>query len=365
MQTYRIPLVPGPTIVPQAVREAYLVDYGSADIEPEYAELYARLQIKLQQILGTRNQLAIMSGEGMLALWGALKSCIRPGDRVLAVSTGVFGAGVGDMARQIGADVQTVDFAFNTTADPQRVSEAIRAFRPKMVTAIHCETPSGTLNPIAEIGGLVRAFDVPLFYVDAVASAGGAPLRADDWGIDLCLTGSQKCLSALPDMSVVSISERAWQAIDEVDYAGYDALKPWRTALADRWFPYTPAWQNTAALDVACRLLLEEGLEPAIARHDLVAAYCRQRIRGMGLDLFSPSESDCSPTVTAVRVPERMGWPALDQALRARGMVVGGSLGPLANTVFRIGHMGAQANMALLRLGMDTLEEVWTTALSR
>jgi len=209
METYAIPLVPGPTTAPQAVREAYLTDYGSADLEPEYAGLYTRLQIRLQQIFGTGNQLAIMTGEGMLALWGALKSCLRPGERVLAVSTGVFGAGAGDMARQIGAEVETVHFAFNATADPGRVEEAIRSFRPKLVTAIHCETPSGTLNPVAEIGGLVRAYGVPLFYVDAVASAGGAPLRVDDWGIDLCLAGSQKCHSALPDMSIVSVSQRA------------------------------------------------------------------------------------------------------------------------------------------------------------
>jgi aspartate aminotransferase-like enzyme len=358
METYAIPLVPGPTTVPQAVREAYLTDYGSADLEPEYAGLYTCLQIRLQQILGTGNQLAIMTGEGMLALCGALKSCLRPGERVLAVSTGAFGAGVCDMARQIGAEVETVHFAFNATGDPGRVEEAIRSFRPNLVTAIHCETPSGTLNPVAEIGGLVRAYGVPLFYVDAVASAGGAPLRVDDWGIDLCLAGSQKCLTAFPDMSIVSVSQRAWQIIDEVDYAGYDALKPWRTALADRWFPYTPAWQSTAALDVACRLVLEEGLEAVIGRHALVAAHCRQRLRALGLDLLPASDHDCSPTVTAVRVPERIGWPALDRALRARGLAVGSSLGPLAGSVFRIGHMGAQASLALVDRGLEVLQDV-------
>jgi aspartate aminotransferase-like enzyme len=124
------------------------------------------------------------------------------------------------------------------------------------------------------------------------------------------------------------VSQRAWQIIDEVDYAGYDALKPWRTALADRWFPYTPAWQSTAALDVACRLVLEEGLEAVIGRHAVVAAHCRQRPRALGLDLLPASDHDCSPTVTAVRVPERIGWPALDRALRARGLAVGGLLGP-------------------------------------
>ena len=127
------------------------------------------------------------------------------------------------------------------------------------------------MNPIAEIGGLVRANDVPLYYVDAVASAGGAPVQADDCHIDLCLAGSQKCLSAPPDMAIVAVSERAWQIAEAVDYVGYDALLPWRTALDDRWFPYTPSWHDTAALDAACDLLLAEGFEEAFGRHIDVA----------------------------------------------------------------------------------------------
>ncbi|OUC07535.1 aminotransferase, partial [Litorilinea aerophila] len=93
MQRYDIPLVPGPVSVPEAVRAAYQVDYGSADLEDEFFELYRACEEGLRQILATGNQIAILSGEGMLALWGALKSVVRPGDRVLAVATGVFGYG--------------------------------------------------------------------------------------------------------------------------------------------------------------------------------------------------------------------------------------------------------------------------------
>src|SRR5512135_1771801 len=159
MQIYQIPLVPGPTPVPPQVRAAYQIDYGSADLEPEYLKLYADTQSQLQAIMGTANQMALFSGEGMVALWGALKSCLRPGDRVLAVATGVFGYGIGDMARQVGAEVQTVGFDYDATADPDRVEQAIRAFRPRMVTAVHCETPSGTLNPIDAIGALAKKYD--------------------------------------------------------------------------------------------------------------------------------------------------------------------------------------------------------------
>ncbi|NIP60425.1 MAG: aminotransferase class V-fold PLP-dependent enzyme [Gemmatimonadetes bacterium] len=358
MLTYDIPLVPGPTRVPESVRRAYLTDYGSADLEPEYARLYREVQDRLRTILGTHARIAIMTGEGMIALWGALKSCIRPGDRVLAVSTGVFGHGIGEMAAGIGAEVRWVEFGYDDVADPGPVEEAIRGFDPKMVTAVHCETPSGTLNPVGPIGELVRRHGVPLYYVDAVASAGGTPVRADEWSIDLCLFGTQKALSAFPDLAGIAVSDRAWDVVAEVDYGGYDALLPYRDALEEGVFPYTPDWAGLAALGEACRLVLDAGLEDVYARHEDAASRCRERAREMGLSLHPVSEAASSPTVTALRVPDGTTWEALDRGLREHGMAVGGSLGPLAGKVFRIGHMGAQADRDLVERGMGVLERV-------
>lgn len=358
MQTYEIPLVPGPVAVPQEVQVAYQVDYGSADLELEFLKLYADTQTQLQKIMGTHNQIALMSGEGMVALWGALKSCLQPGDKVLAVATGVFGYGIGDMARAIGAEVETVGFDYDQAAtDLDRVEEAIRRFRPKMITLVHCETPSGIMNPAAEVGGLVRQYEVPLYYVDAVSSMGGVPVQADEWRIDLCLGGTQKVFSSLPDLGIVAVSERAWEVIETVGYPGYDALAPFRTALADAYFPYTPNWHATAGLHTACGLLLDEGLEAVFTRHKSVAGYCQRRLLEMELSLFPRDRATSAPTVTAVKVPEGVAWNQLDAALRRRGMVVGGSYGPLAGKVFRIGHMGSQADMDLLERGMDALAE--------
>lgn len=359
MQTYEIPLVPGPTAVCQEVLAAYQVDYGSADLEPEFLKLYADAQTKLQEILETRNQVALMSGEGMVALWGALKSTVHAGDKVLAVATGVFGYGIGDMARAIGAEVETVGFDYDQAAtDLGRVEAAIRRFHPKMVTLVHCETPSGIINPAAEVGALVRQYEVPLYYVDAVASMGGLPVKADEWRIDLCLGGTQKVFASLPDLGIVAVSERAWAIIDEVGYQGYDALAPFRTALADAYFPYTPNWHAVAGLSTACGLLLDASLEVVFARHKEVAAYCQKRVQEMGFSLFPRDPATSAPTVTAVKVPENVTWKQLDDALRRRGMVVGGSYGPLAGKIFRIGHMGCQADMDLMVRGMDTLAEV-------
>jgi aspartate aminotransferase-like enzyme len=358
MQTYPIPMVPGPVVVPDTIRQVYLEPYGSGDLELEFVELYTRTQRRLKAIFGTRDDIVIMSGEGMLALWSALKSCLVPGDRVLAVATGVFGYGIGEMAQSIGADVKTVGFSYDESInDMARIEAAIAEFNPRMITAVHCETPSGILNPLEELGRLKHAYRVPLFYVDTVAAAGGVLVLADDWHIDLCLGGSQKCLSAPPDMSFLSVSPKAWEIIDAVDYVGYDALKPFQQAVDNRFFPYTPSWQGVAALYTAAGMLLDEGLENSFNRHDAVARFCRQRLVELGMDLFPAPSAIPAPTVTAARIPEGVTWETWDRRLRERGLVVAGSYGPLAEKVFRLGHMGVQADRDLMERALDVIAE--------
>lgn len=359
MISYPIPMVPGPVRVPSEVLEPYLENYGSGDLEPDYLELYNRTEANLQAIFATRNKIVIQTGEGMLALWGALKSCLLPGDRVLAIATGLFGYGVGEMARSIGAEVRTIGLAFNETiSDLAEIEKAISEFRPKMITAIHCETPSGTLNPLAELGRLKREHEIPLLYVDVVASLGGVSVLTDEWGIDLALGGSQKCLSAPPSMAFVAVSPHAWEAIDQVNYPGYDALKPFREAQANFYFPYTPYWHGTAALNAAAGLLLKEGLPHSFERHARAATACREQITGLGLSLYPAPTAVQSPTVTAVNVPEGISWPELDARFRREGLAVGGNYGPLAGKVFRLGHMGTQADLDLVGQAIEVIRKV-------
>jgi aspartate aminotransferase-like enzyme len=359
MKTYLVPMVPGPVKVPAEVLQAYLTDYGSADLEPEYVDLYRQTEGDLQKIFGTQNQIAIMTGEGMLALWGALKSCLKPGDRVLSIASGIFGYGIGDLARSIGCDVRTVGFDHNQTIhDWDRIEREILEFRPKMITAVHCETPSGTLNPIAELGQLKAKHNIPLMYIDAVASAGGAPVLTDQWNVDLMLGGTQKAIAAPPSLSIVAISPKAWEIIDQVNYEGYDALKPFKTAANDAYFPYTPYWQGLAALYTATQMLLKEGLKASFERHEAAALQCREGIRALGLELFPAANAISSPTVTAIKVPQGISWADFDCRLREHGMAVGGNYGPLAGKVFRMGHMGTQANQKLLENALGILGTV-------
>lgn len=359
MEKYIIPLVPGPVSVPQEILNVALVNYGSADLEADYLRLYVATEKLLKKIMFTKNSVVIQTGEGMLALWSALKSSLQPGDKVLALSTGLFGYGIGTMAESIGCEVRTISFDDDETlSDFELIERAIKDFHPKMITMVQNETPCGTLNPVKEIGELKEKYGVPLLYVDAVSGLGGSVVKTDEWHIDFCLGASQKCLSAPANMSFLSVSGKAWEIISEVGYAGYDALLPFRTAVKQAYFPYTPYWHGTAQLHRACELILEEGLPKVISRHQKVAEYCRKRVVDMGLTLFPKPDAVLSPTVTAVYVPENISWKKLDAALRAEGVVLGGNYGYLAGKVFRIGHMGTQADLHLVEKAMDILEKI-------
>ncbi|CAK7072882.1 MAG: Pyridoxamine--pyruvate transaminase [Desulfovibrio sp.] len=362
-----IPMVPGPVSLHPDVIEAIARDYGSGQSEPEFLPFYKETADMLAKLMYTDDDVVMMTGEGMLALWAALKSCLVPGDSVLCVGTGVFGDGMADMAKTLGCKVTLVSLPYDSTIGNgdslTKIEDAIKTAKPKMITAVHCETPSGTLNPLAELGDLKRRYNVPLFYVDAVASLGGAFIDAKAWGVDLLLGGSQKCLSAPPSMSMFSVSETAWDIISAVKYQGYDAILPWRTIYTDGRCPYTPNWHGVAALNAACKAILREGMEEVFARHEAVAKECRQGLERIGVKLFTRPEAVDSPTVTAALVPETFTWPEWKKTLRDRGLVVSGSFGPMAGKVFRIGHMGTQADKGLVTQALGAIEDALRAAL--
>ena len=139
---------------------------------------------------------------------------------------------------------------------------------------------------------------------------------------------------------------------------GYDALKPFKAARADKYFPYTPNWHAMAGLKAGTDLIINEGLEICFARHEQVADYCRRRLSDIGLSLYPAPDAVPSPTVTAVNVPPGITWSEFDTKLRQSGLVVAGNYGPLAGRVFRLGHMGSQADMDLVKQALDVIERV-------
>jgi len=360
MKEYTIGLVPGPVAVPREIRESWLTDFGSADLEMEFFELYAENQKLLQTLLGTKESVVITSGEGMSALWGGLKSALKPGDRLLAVASGLFGEGFADMAKSIGVKTEAVTEEYNSLPDPHKVREAALRFRPKVITAVHCETPSGTLTPLKALGEIAHEVDA-LFLVDFVSSGGGTTVDVDKNRIDIGLLGSQKVLSMPPSLSMTTISARAWDVMENVDYCGYDSCLPWRTVPDVPALPYTHDWHSMTALNRSLSSIMKEGMKNVFARHSRVASLCRNMAAEMNLELFPLNDEICSPTVSAFYVPKGWTWQEFDAALRSRGLVVGGNYDRLAGRVFRIGHMGSQSDETLVTRGMKIIEDALTS----
>ena len=358
MEKYKVGLVPGPVKIPDEIKSAWQENYGSPDLEDEFFTLYRENQSLTQKLLHTQNDIVITSGEAMSILWASLKCILRPGDKLLAVSSGIFGEGFAEMARSLGIESEICEFPYDEVPDPQKVYEHAKVFRPNVITAVHCETPSGTITPcLSEIGRIAREIDA-LFVVDFVSSAGGVPLDVDECGIDIGLLGSQKVLSLPPCLSVSSISQRAWEIIADVNYQGYESYTAWKNVPSIRYTPYTHDWNAMKALNISLKMIMREGLESVIKRHNEAATLCRDFGRSIGLKLFPKNESDSSPTVTAFYVPEKFSWPEFDGALREKGLAVGGNYGKLAGRVFRVGHMGSQADCDLVREGMNIIREV-------
>ncbi|MDN5278865.1 MAG: hypothetical protein PWR01_2830 [Clostridiales bacterium] len=359
MSNRLINLIPGPVSVPAQVLQAMNFDFGSGDLDEDFLKLYNDTESKLQKILGTKNPVIMQTGEGMWGLWGALKSTLKPGDSVVSVCTGVFGYGIADMAESLGAKVARVELEYDQTLNfPEQLARVVEKHKPLMITAVHCETPSGTMNPLKVIARVKKDFSVPLLCVDTVASAGATPVDVDENLVDLALNGSQKALSAPPSMTFVSVSPKAWEIISSVEYAGYDAFLPFKNAQKEFYFPNTPYWHGIAALNKAAELILDEGLEEVYQRHDLCMKYCHERIEKMGLKLFPAADAVKANSVTAVNLPENYTWKAFNQSCREKGLAIAGSYGRLSEIVFRIGHMGNQARLDQLKAGLDIIESI-------
>ena len=347
----RLLMTPGPTEVPRRVRERMAEPILNPDVQPEFAPFYRSLTEKLADVYRTDDDVVVLGGEGILGLEASVASVIEEGDTVLCVSNGVYGDGFADFVELYGGDPVRCGAPYTEPIDVERVKEAVEEHDVAAATMVHCETPTGALNDLGEV--LATLSDAgALTIVDAVSSLGGTPVPTDD--IDVCIGGSQKCLSSPPGLATLSVSDDAWGAVGETDTpAFYADLAPWEDAAEEGWFPYTHLVSNLAALDESVDVLLEEGVEGAFERHRDAAAYCRERVRELGLDLYPPEELS-SPTVTAIHLDERA--TSIQEAMAGEGVVVATSLGDLSDDVLRIGHMGYNADRERVERTMDALE---------
>jgi pyridoxamine--pyruvate transaminase len=315
--------------------------------DPVFLDAFRRTEAKVGQLFRTKSEIILMQGEAVLGLEATARSLVRPGMHVLNLVSGVFGKGMGYWLKGFGAELHELEVPYDEAVEAEAVEQYLDEHAEiELLTVVHSETPSGTFNDCSKIGPIARSRGV-LTLVDCVSSVGGMPFDADGWQLDVCVAGPQKCLGGPPGMSLISVSEQAWAAIERnpvAPRASFLSLLDWRSQWHGQGkFPYTPSVSDIHGIEAACDQVLEEGLDAAIARHARAAAACRAGIKAMGLRLWPKSEDITADCVTAVAVPNGLDDIGVRGHVRERyGVMLSGGQG--AGNLVRIGHMGPTAN---------------------
>src|SRR5215210_969461 len=331
---------PGPTPVPPQVLEAMsrpIIHHRSSD----FREILERTLERLREVHRTDGDVLVYTASGTGGMESAVSNLTRPGDRVLVVSAGYFGQRWCAIAANFGCDVQTLEYDWGESPTPEDLAARLREVGgAKVVFLTHSETSTGVVADVQNLAAAAKETGA-LVVVDAVSSLGAVPLETDGWGIDAVISGSQKALMTPPGLATVSVSADAWAAVERRAASRYYFDWTQTKERQDASDPaFTPAVSIVVGLDVALGLLLDEGLEEAFERHTRLGRACREGVKAMGLELFSPDD-DGSAVVTAVNAPDGIDSGELVQTLRKRlGIVLAPGQGPLKGRVFRIGHIG-------------------------
>ena len=333
--------IPGPVPLPDDVLELA----GSQMINhrgPEYAAMLDRMTRNLQTVFATVGDVYFITSSGTGSMETAVVNTLSPGDKVLSLVIGVFGKRFAEIAEAYGADVTRLEFPLGKAADPDEVAQALADMPDcKAVLFTHNESSTGTTNPLQEIASVVHQNSDALVLVDAVSSAGGAPISVDAWGIDVVATASQKSWVSPPGISMVSFSKKAWRAHETATMPRYYFdVEQYRDYLEIGQPPFTPCLPAMYTLERTLDRMVAEGVENVFSRHDMIAEHTRKRARSFGLEIL-PEERYASATVTAVRMPEGIDGQDLVARVRANfDVVLGGGQQELTGKIFRVGHMG-------------------------
>lgn len=359
---HRLPLGPGPSPVPARVREALALPVVG-HMDPWFLSLLDQVASLLRDTFQTRNDLTFaVSGTGSAGMEAAVANVVEPEDTVVVCINGVFGERIANMVGRHGGAVVRVEAPWGSPIEVAAVEAALHS-QPdaKAVAVVHAETSTGVHQPLAEIGDLVASTD-SLLIVDAVTSLAGVEVAVDEWGIDVCYSATQKCLSVPPGLAPITFSQKAVDAIEQRSspvrswYLDVTMLR--RYWGSDRVYHHTAPISMIYGLAEGLRIVAEEGLKARWARHAEVGERLHDDLISRGLTLFA-ADGYRLPQLTAVLLPEGSD----DRELRARlleefGIEVGGGLGAFSGRMWRIGLMGEGArheNVERLLEAIDAL----------
>lgn len=336
---YKI-MTAGPTRVRENVRMARSLEFTNPDLDLEFYEFYRETCKLFSKALNTENEAFIMGGEGILGLEAACASLIEHGDRVLVIDNGIFGKGFRDFVKMYGG----IPILFTTDYHKPVDIGDLKAFLDKdsdfkFATVVHCDTPSGVLNDVESISKLLDEYNI-MTVADSVAGMFGEPLDVSNSKIDILCGGSQKALSAPPGLTMVWVSKRAFEVMEnrKTPIAGYYTnILVLKDYYKNKWFPYTMPLSDINGLRVAIENYLED--KDIFNRHRRIAKATRKALTEAGIQLYL--EKGWSNTVTVFNVPKGIkDSDILDTMCKEHGIMISGCFDVLAGKVIRIGHMG-------------------------
>ena len=345
--------IPGPSNVPDRILRAIdrpTIDHRSA----EFARMGQRVLQGMQQVFRTRHPVVIFAASGTGAWEAALVNTLSPGDRVLMAETGHFATLWQRMATRLGLEAEFIPGDWRHGADAAAIEAHLagdRAHHVKAVCVVHNETSTGVTSRIAPVRKAIDAARHPaLLIVDTISSLASIDYRADEWGVDVTVAGSQKGLMLPPGLSFNALSEKARAASRSAGLPR--SYWDWEEMLASNrtgFFPYTPATNLIYGLDEAIRMLLEEGLESVFARHARHAEATRRAVRAWGLEILCANADEFSNSLTAVLMPAGHDEAEFRRVVLERfDLSLGAGLAKLKGKVFRIGHLGDFNDLTLL-----------------
>lgn len=339
---------PGPTPVPENVMlsmAAPIIHHRN----PEFMEILQRVHENLKYLFGTTQPVVVMTCSGTGGMEAAISSLFRKGDKVITINGGKFGERWGELVGIYSGNGVEEKVEWGNAITPDRISELLQEHPDAMGVCItHSETSTGTASDVKALCAAIREKSDALILVDGITAIGAHEFHFDDWGADVCITGSQKGLMMPPGLALVAISERAQDIInnreDMPQY--YLSLKKALSAHAGNDTPFTPAVSLIIGLDEALQMLRTEGIENVWKRHEALAGACRLGCEALGMNLFSSSPSYA---VTAVWLPEGVDWKQFNNTLKIRnGITVAAGQDNFAGKIFRISHLGYYDELDML-----------------
>ena len=362
--------IPGPTNMPEAIRQAcYMptIDHRS----PVFGEILRPCLAGVRKVLKSESgHIFIFPSTGTGGWETALSNTLSAGDGILAARNGMFSHRWIDMCQRHGLDVQVVETPWGEglpAAKYEEILKADTAHKIKAVLATHNETATGVKSDIAAVRKALDAAGHPaMLFVDGVSSIGSMDFRFDEWGVDVAVTGSQKGFMLPAGLGIVGFSEKAMKAVETATLPRtFFDVRDMAKGYAANAFPYTPPVGLMNGLKLSLEMIEAEGLENVFARHRRIAEGVRLAVKAWGLELCAASPDVYSDSVSAIKTPE--GFNATDivtVAAEKYGMAFGVGLGEVAGKVFRIGHLGmltdammlsglATAEMVMVDLGLD------------